>query len=90
MGSAPMKKCVSFFSTCPVCGQQQLQVAYRRGALVNLLKTGNVIDAYCLACDVVWPVSAQERTSVVAAIAAGEPRTAQEHEEAPNAPGRNS
>jgi hypothetical protein len=71
-GSAPMTKPVTFFSTCPACGQQQLQVAYTRRALVRLLKTGNIIDAYCLACDVVWPVSAQERSLAVAAIAAGQ------------------
>jgi hypothetical protein len=70
-GSAPMTKPVSFFSTCPACGQQQLQLAYTRRALGNLLKTGRIIDAYCLACDVVWPLSAQERNLVVAAIAAG-------------------
>ena len=70
-GSAPMTRPVSFFSTCPTCGQQQLQLAYTRRALLRLLESGNIIDAYCLACDVVWPVSAQERNLVVAAIAAG-------------------
>jgi hypothetical protein len=67
-----MTKAVSFFATCPACGQQQLQLAYTRRALVRLLKSGNIIDAYCLACDVVWPVTAQERSLVVAAIAAGQ------------------
>jgi hypothetical protein len=66
-----MTKLVSFFSTCPACGQQQLQLAYTRRALLKLLESGNIIDAYCLACDVVWPVTAQERNLVVAAIAAG-------------------
>jgi len=70
-GSPPMTKSVSFFSICPACGQQQLQLAYTRRALFRLLKTGNIIDAYCLACDVVWPVSAQERNLLVAAIVAG-------------------
>jgi hypothetical protein len=70
-GSAPITKPVSFFSTCPACGQQQLQLAYTRRVLLSLLKTANIIDAYCLACDVVWPVSARERNLVVAAIAAG-------------------
>jgi hypothetical protein len=56
-----MTKPVSFFSTCPACGQQQLQLAYTRHALLRLLKSGNIIDAYCLACDVVWPVTAQGR-----------------------------
>jgi len=71
-GSAPMTKPVSFYSTCPACGQEQLQLAYTRRALLSLLKTANIIDAYCLACDVVWPVSARERNLVVAAIAAGQ------------------
>src|SRR5215831_16104581 len=74
-GSAPMTKPVSFFSTCPVCGQQQLQLAYKRRALLSLLKSGNIIDAYCLACDVVWPISAQERNSVATVIAAGQSGT---------------
>jgi predicted RNA-binding Zn-ribbon protein involved in translation (DUF1610 family) len=72
-GSAPMTRPVSFFSTCPACGQQQLQRAYTRRALLRLLRSGNIIDAYCLACDVVWPVTAQERDLVVAAIASGQP-----------------
>ena len=67
-----MTKAVSFFSTCPACGQQQLQLAYTRRALLRLLKSGDIIDAYCLACDVVWPVTAQERSLVVGAIAAGQ------------------
>jgi hypothetical protein len=67
-----MTKAVSFISTCPACGQQQLQLAYTRRALLRLVKSGNIIDAYCLACDVVWPVTAQERSLVVAAIAAGQ------------------
>lgn len=68
-----MTKRVYFFATCPLCGQQQLQLAYTRRALAGLLKTGNIIDAYCLACDVVWQISAQERTSVATAITQGGP-----------------
>ncbi|MBV8909718.1 MAG: hypothetical protein JOZ89_03060 [Gammaproteobacteria bacterium] len=64
-----MSKHVRFLSTCPVCGQQQLQLAYTRRALLKLLATGNVIDAYCLACDVVWPVNYRERQVVARAIA---------------------
>jgi hypothetical protein len=66
-----MTKPVSFFSTCPACGQQQLQLVYTRRALLRLLESGNIIDAYCLACDMVWPVNAQERNLVATAIAAG-------------------
>jgi len=71
-GSPPMTKSVSFFSICPVCGQQRLQLAYTRRALFRLLKTGNIIDAYCLACDVVWHVHAQERNLLVAAFVAAQ------------------
>jgi hypothetical protein len=71
-GSAPMTKPVRFLSTCPACGQQQLQLAYTRRALLKLLESGNIIDAYCLACDVVWPVNAQERHRVATAIAPGQ------------------
>ena len=67
-----MLKRVRFLSTCPVCGEQQLQLAYTRRALSRLLENANIIDAYCLACDVVWPVNVQERNSVAAAIAAGQ------------------
>jgi hypothetical protein len=68
-----MTKRVRFLSTCPVCGHQQLQFAYTRHALLRLLETGNIIDAYCLACDVVWPVNVQERNLVATAIAAHQP-----------------
>ena len=67
-----MLKRVRFVSTCPVCGAQQLQLAYTRRALIRLLENANTIDAYCLACDVVWPVNVQERNLVAAAIAAGQ------------------
>ena len=67
-----MLKRVRFLSTCPVCGEQQLQLAYTRRALIRLLENANTIDAYCSECDVVWPVNAQERNLVAAAIAAGQ------------------
>ena len=68
-----MTKPVPFFSTCPACGQKQLQLAYTRRALLRLLESDNIIDAYCLTCDLVWPVSKQDRDSVAAAVAAGHP-----------------
>jgi hypothetical protein len=68
-----MTKPVRFLSKCPTCGQQKLQLAYTRRALLRLLETANIIDAYCLACDVVWPVSSEERKLMVTAIAAGQP-----------------
>jgi hypothetical protein len=65
-----MTSSIPFFATCPVCGQRQVQRAYTRRALVNLLENGRIIDAYCMTCDVVWPVSAQERSQVTSAMAA--------------------
>ena len=58
---AKSDKPINFVSTCPVCGQRRLQYAYTWRALVRLLDQGQIIDAYCRRCDVVWPVSAQER-----------------------------
>jgi hypothetical protein len=55
-----------------VCGEEQQQRAYTQRALLRLLENANIIDAYCLACDVVWPVNVQERNLVAAAIAAGQ------------------
>jgi hypothetical protein len=58
---AKSDKPISFVSTCPACGQERVQYAYTRRALLRLLERGQIIDAYCRRCDVVWPVSAQER-----------------------------
>ena len=58
---AKSDKPINFVSTCPACGQKRVQYAYTRRALVRLLEKGQIIDAYCRRCDVVWPVSAQER-----------------------------
>jgi hypothetical protein len=58
---AESDKPINFVSTCPTCGRERVQYAYTRRGLVRLLETGHVIDAYCRRCDVVWPVSAQER-----------------------------
>jgi len=59
-----MKNPVIFASACPVCGQQRLQRAYTRRALRRLIESNEIIDAYCFACDVVWPVSALERVVI--------------------------
>jgi hypothetical protein len=68
-----MTKPVPFFSACPACSQKQLQLAYTRRALLKSLESGDIIDAYCLTCDLVWPISQQDRESVAAAVAAGPP-----------------
>ena len=58
----------TFFSTCPVCREERLQYAHTEQTLVNLLRSGPSVDAYCTKCDRVWHVSAQERASLASVI----------------------
>ena len=46
----------------------KLQNGYERIELVESLGAGQAIDAYCLQCDVVWPISAQERVLIARGI----------------------
>ena len=64
-------KAIAFISSCPVCGHEQLQPYYTRRALSRLLVTGSMVDAYCGACDVVWPISTEEKVELTAAIVVG-------------------
>ena len=63
-----MKNPLIFVSSCPSCGRQQLQRGHTRRALTKLLESRQIIDAYCLECDVVWPVTAEERALIACAI----------------------
>jgi len=63
-----MKTPLIFVSTCPSCGRQHLQHGHTRRALTKLLESRQIIDAYCLECDVVWPVTAEERALIASAI----------------------
>ena len=63
-----MKNSLIFVSTCPSCGRQQLQHGHTRRALTELIESRRIIDAYCLECDVVWPVTAEERALIACAI----------------------
>ena len=65
-----MSESMSFFSKCPKCGSARLQGGDTRGALAQLLETGDPIDAYCVSCDVHWPIAVQERYLVARGIAA--------------------
>jgi len=85
-----MKNPLVFASACPACGQQRSQHGHTRSALITLIESRRIIDAYCLECDIVWPVSTEERLLIACAIATGqsatrascvtEPREAQVHE----------
>ena len=65
-----MSESMSFFSKCPKCGYARLQDGYIRAVLVGALDTGRIIEAYCLQCDVVWPITGQERSLLARGIAA--------------------
>lgn len=64
-----MRETISFVSTCPLCGKPRSQHGYGRFELVDSLSGEQTIDAYCLTCDVVWPISAAERSLVATLIA---------------------
>ncbi len=55
---------ISFVSTCPLCRHPRKQNGYDRLELLESLNTDLPIDAYCLSCDVLWPITAQERSQV--------------------------
>jgi hypothetical protein len=55
---------VPFLSRCPGCGQQRLQVGHSRDHLVRKLVAGMRVDAYCLPCDLVWPIGVRERGGI--------------------------
>ena len=67
-----MKKSLTFVSTCPSCREHKLQYGYTRRALTSLIESRQIIDAYCLECDVVWPVTPEERTLIAGAITTGQ------------------
>jgi hypothetical protein len=46
-----------------------LQQGHTRRALITLIESRRIIDAYCLECDMVWPVSTEERVLIACAIA---------------------
>ena len=71
-----MKNSLIFASTCPACGQRQLQRAHTRRALIRSIEMNQIIDAYCLECDLVWPISTEERVLIASAIAVTEQQRA--------------
>ena len=63
-----MSQSITFFSVCPTCAHPQVQDGYTRAALVRLLERGRIIEAYCLTCDVLWPVTPEERVALARAM----------------------
>jgi len=55
-----MQDSVPFMARCPKCGYKWLQDGYTRHTLQSLLRTKSTIDAYCMRCAVLWPISTEE------------------------------
>ena len=55
---------ITFVSTCPKCGHESFQHGYTRRILSELLNAGSKIDAYCIDCNVCWPISEHERRAI--------------------------
>jgi hypothetical protein len=64
-----MKSRLVFASACPACGHQRLQHGHTRRKLIGLIESRGIIDAYCLECDLLWPVSAEERRLIACKLA---------------------
>jgi len=61
---------IAFVSTCPSCKRQQPQEGFTVETLARLLNGGFPIEAYCVMCDVFWPVSLQKRVELAEEVAA--------------------
>jgi hypothetical protein len=55
---------ITFVSRCPKCGRRRLQHGYTRRILLALLNRRSNIDAYCINCNVCWPISEGERRAI--------------------------
>jgi hypothetical protein len=57
-----------FSSECPNCGQERLQTGLPREEVVQLLRAGAELEAYCASCDETWSVSVEERADLARAL----------------------
>jgi hypothetical protein len=55
---------ITFVSRCPKCGRGRLQHGYTRRILLDLLNRRSNIDAYCIGCNVCWPITENERRAL--------------------------
>jgi hypothetical protein len=53
-----------FSSECPTCKHERLLTGYAREELIELLRTGADIEAYCIGCDEHWPLPTEERADL--------------------------
>lgn len=62
-----MKK-MALSAECPKCGHERAQEDYERDELVQLLRSGAPIEAYCGSCDEHWELSTEERADLARAL----------------------
>jgi len=60
-----LNKSAPFSSECPRCSHDRVQTGYSADELIELLREGSVIEAYCLSCDQHWEISTEERADLV-------------------------
>ena len=63
-----MKPQAPFSSECPKCGNERVQPGYSSDELVELLREGSDIEAYCVSCDESWQISTEERADLSRAL----------------------
>ena len=68
--SIPLNDLPSFSSECPHCHQERLLSGFSREELLQLLRSGAEIEAYCSSCDQAWPISVEERADITRALKA--------------------
>ena len=60
---------MAFLARCPRCGYEWLQDGYTRGTLLQLLRSKSRIEAYCMRCAALWPISAAEQQAISGELA---------------------
>jgi hypothetical protein len=59
---------VPFSAECPHCNQERVQTGYAPEELIQLLRSGAEIEAYCMSCDQQWLISVEERADLARAL----------------------
>ena len=55
---------LQFKARCSNCGYEWLQDGYTRSELFQLLRSRTSIEAYCMSCGLLWPISATELRAI--------------------------
>ena len=59
---------VAILSECPKCGEDRIQHGHDEEELIEQLRTGAAIQAYCMACNERWEISTVERAEIARAL----------------------